>query len=101
MKEVEKVIDIIEKVDKERKKEGPAAPSDVTIKGTSPSGLDPVTKIHTTITDNQIIFVRNVNNNVSLKLDRTGSYTIVFEDGEPITVIIGSGESSIWIKQGQ
>lgn len=99
IKEVEKIIDIIEKIDKERKKE--EAPSDVKIKGTSLSGLDPVTKIHTSVTDNQIIFTRSVNNNVSLKLDRAGSYTIVFEDGEPITVIVGSGESSIRIKQEQ
>jgi hypothetical protein len=104
IKEVERVMDAIEELDKERKikeKAGDNKIVGVVIKGTSSKGLDPVTKIHTTVTDNQIIFVRSVSNNTSLKLDRTGSYKIVFEDGEPITVIVGSGESSIRIKQGQ
>ena len=70
------------------------------IKGTS-IGLDPVTKINTVVTDRQVIFERTVNNKVRLKLDKAGSYSITLQDGEPITVVVGSGESNIHITQQQ
>lgn len=71
-----------------------------TIKGTS-LGLDPVTKINTIVTDRQVIFERKVSNRVRLKLDKTGSYSVTLKDGEPVTVIVGSGESNIQITQEQ
>jgi hypothetical protein len=72
-----------------------------TIKGTS-IGLDPVTKINTIVTDRQVMFERKVNNTVRLKLDKTGSYSVTLrEDGEPVTVVVGSGESNIHITQQQ
>ena len=51
--------------------------------------------------DNQVIFERKVNNRVRLKLDKTGSYSVTLQDGDPITVIVGSGESNIHITQEQ
>jgi len=92
-KELDKLLkDLAKKDDKK--------PQTFTIKGTT-LGLDPVTKINTVITDRQVIFERKVNNRVRLKLDKTGSYSVTLEDGDPITVIVGSGESNIHITQEQ
>ena len=92
-KELDKLLkDLSEKDDKK--------PQTFTIKGTA-IGLDPVTKINTVVTDRQVIFERKVNNRVRLKLDKTGSYSVTLEDGDPITVIVGSGESNIHITQEQ
>lgn len=92
-KELDKLLKELDKKEKEKAQT-------FTIKGTA-IGLDPVTKINTVVKDNQIIFERKVNNRVRLKLDKTGSYSITLRDGNPVTVIVGSGESNIQITQEQ
>ena len=92
-KELEKLLKELDKKEKEKAQT-------FTIKGTA-IGLDPVTKINTVVTDRQVIFDRKVNNRVRLKLDKTGSYSVTLQDGDPITVIVGSGESNIHITQEQ
>ena len=92
-KELDKLIKELDKKEKEKAQT-------FTIKGTA-IGLDPVTKINTVVKDNQVIFERKVNNRVRLKLDKTGSYSITLRDGDPVTVIVGSGESNIHITQEQ
>lgn len=87
---------VIKKITKKEKEKSQT----FTIKGTA-LGLDPVTKINTIVTDRQVIFERKVNNRVRLKLDKTGSYSVTLKDGEPVTVIVGSGESNIQITQEQ
>ncbi len=94
VKELEKLFDELKEKEEEKGQT-------FTIKGTS-IGLDPVTKINTIVTDRQVMFERKVNNTVRLKLDKTGSYSVTLqEDGEPVTVIVGSGESNIHITQQQ
>ena len=92
-KELDNVLKDLAKKEEEK-------PQTFTIKGTA-LGLDPVTKINTSVTDRQVIFERKVNNRVRLKLEKTGSYSVTLEDGDPITVIVGSGESNIHITQEQ
>ena len=92
-KELDKLLKELDKKEKEKAQT-------FTIKGTA-IGLDPVTKINTVVKDNQVIFERKVNNRVRLKLDKTGSYSITLRDGDPVTVIVGSGESNIQITQEQ
>ena len=92
-KELDKLLKELDKKEKEKAQT-------FTIKGTA-IGLDPVTKINTVVKDNQVIFERKVNNRVRLKLDKTGSYSITLRDGDPVTVIVGSGESNIHITQEQ
>ena len=92
-KELDKLLKELDKKEKEKAQT-------FTIKGTT-IGLDPVTKINTVVTDRQVIFDRKVNNRVRLKLDKTGSYSVTLQDGDPITVIVGSGESNIHITQEQ
>ena len=92
-KELDKLLKELDKKEKEKAQT-------FTIKGTA-IGLDPVTKINTVVKDNQVIFERKVNNRVRLKLDKTGSYSVTLQDGDPITVIVGSGESNIHITQEQ
>ena len=92
-KELDNVLKDLAKKEEEK-------PQAVTIKGTA-LGLDPVTKINTSVTDRQVIFERKANNRVRLKLDKTGSYSVTLQDGDPITVIVGSGESNIHITQEQ
>ena len=92
-KELDKLLKELAKKEKEK-------PQTFTIKGTA-IGLDPVTKINTVVKDNQVIFERKVNNRVRLKLDKAGSYSITLRDGDPVTVIVGSGESNIQITQEQ
>ena len=92
-KELENLLKELDKKEKEK-------PHTFTIKGTT-VGLDPVTKINTVVTDRQVIFERKAVNRVRLKLDKTGSYSVTLQDGDPITVIVGSGESNIHITQEQ
>jgi len=92
-KELDKLLKELDKKEKEKAQT-------FTIKGTA-IGLDPVTKINTVVKDNQVIFERKVNNRVRLKLDKAGSYSITLRDGDPVTVIVGSGESNIHITQEQ
>ena len=93
-KELEKLFNDLKEKEEEKSQT-------FTIKGTS-IGLDPVTKINTIVTDRQVMFERKINNTVRLKLDKTGSYSVTLrEDGEPVTVIVGSGESNIHITQQQ
>lgn len=93
-KELEKLFNDLKEKEEEKSQT-------FTIKGTS-IGLDPVTKINTIVTDRQVMFERKVNNTVRLKLDKTGSYSVTLrEDGEPVTVVVGSGESNIHITQQQ
>ena len=93
-KELEKLFNDLKEKEEEKSQT-------FTIKGTS-IGLDPVTKINTIVTDRQVMFERKINNTVRLKLDKTGSYSVTLrEDGEPVTVVVGSGESNIHITQQQ
>ena len=94
--DTKKLDDVLKQIDKKENQNSQT----FSIKGTI-IGLDPVTRINTIVKDNQVIFERKVNNTVRLKLDKTGSYSITLEDGHPITVIVGSGESNIHITQEQ
>ncbi len=94
--DTKKLDDVLKQLDKKENQNSQT----FTIKGTA-IGLDPVTRINTVVKDQQVILERKLNNNVRLKLDKTGSYSITLEDGDPITVIVGSGESNIHITQEQ
>ena len=95
---LEDLLDVIQEVDELNKANQSLAADG--IKGTA-IGFDADTQINTFVNDNEVKFIRNVQDSIQISLSRGDSTTVIMEqEGKVNRIAVNGGSSTINIRQG-
>ena len=95
---LEDLLDVIQEVDELNKANQSLAADGV--KGTA-IGFDADTQINTFVNDNEVKFIRNVQDSIQISLSRGDSTTVIMEqEGKVNRIAVNGGSSTINIRQG-